>query len=580
MPSKIALDRSDIHVPGNMPNRPSHPEEDPDAVIGGAVRRAGCVALAVLVLAAGAPVASQASIVEVRAGVLTVAQAPGEATSTHVRPVPGAAGAWQVSGVRWAFGLRSSGSDRPERWPGTPPGPGAGCASLGPPTLSNGGASLRCDGVARVALSFGDGPDHATALGGPVALAGGGGRDSLEACGATDAVLDGGPGDDDLKIFDGSASGGPGNDYLFVSSCFGPGEAPSRAETVIDCGPGDDVLFYLDIVDIDRPQQHVNARSCPPLSRALRPYGPGTPSSDRVRIPADYRLRVPLFRASEPVTGTARLVHDSGTGRRGDERAAAVRRASGPAPAGPPVSPSPSRARSYARRSREGPGSWPATCSSSPPTATASASATPPSRPCAATCSNSRAPQPGTRPDSVSHERRDQLPRAAVRAAALQRRMPGVRVSELATSASETSAYTLRPARTSGLASQRLADRGLPALPNTTPHTLRRTYISIALLANRFDVLWVMSQVGHADSKMTMDVYAQLQQRVEREHGRAFDALVRQARGRLYGADEAPNRRHWAVDWAVSPKWRARSRREPLERAGGAHGVNAENGPA
>src|SRR3954462_2777438 len=63
--------------------------------------------------------------------------------------------------------------------------------------------------------------------------------------------------------------------------------------------------------------------------------------------------------------------------------------------------------------------------------------------------------------------------------------------------------------------------------------------MSIALLANRFDVLWVMSQVGHADSKMTMDVYAQLQQRVQREHGRAFDALVRQARGRLYGGDEA-----------------------------------------
>ena len=86
------------------------------------------------------------------------------------------------------------------------------------------------------------------------------------------------------------------------------------------------------------------------------------------------------------------------------------------------------------------------------------------------------------------------------------------------------------------LASERLTARGLPALPNTTPHTLRRTYISIALLANRFDVLWVMSQVGHADSKMTMDVYAQLQQRVEREHGRAFDALVRRARSRLYGA--------------------------------------------
>jgi hypothetical protein len=34
---------------------------------------------------------------------------------------------------------------------------------------------------------------------------------------------------------------------------------------------------------------------------------------------------------------------------------------------------------------------------------------------------------------------------------------------------------------------------------------------------------------------MTMDVYAQLQQRAERQHGEAFDALVRRARERLYG---------------------------------------------
>jgi hypothetical protein len=59
-----------------------------------------------------------------------------------------------------------------------------------------------------------------------------------------------------------------------------------------------------------------------------------------------------------------------------------------------------------------------------------------------------------------------------------------------------------------GAPSTSLVARGLPELPNTTPHTLRRTYISIALLANRFDVLWVMRQVGHADSTMTMDVYA------------------------------------------------------------------------
>jgi hypothetical protein len=45
-----------------------------------------------------------------------------------------------------------------------------------------------------------------------------------------------------------------------------------------------------------------------------------------------------------------------------------------------------------------------------------------------------------------------------------------------------------------------------------------------------------MSRVGHADSKMTLDVYAQLEQRVDRSYGTASDALVRRARGD--GADE------------------------------------------
>lgn len=85
------------------------------------------------------------------------------------------------------------------------------------------------------------------------------------------------------------------------------------------------------------------------------------------------------------------------------------------------------------------------------------------------------------------------------------------------------------------LASEQLVARGLSPLPKTTPHTLRRTYISIALLANEFDVKWVMDQVGHADSAMTMDVYAQLQQRAERRHGANFDRLVRKAREQLAG---------------------------------------------
>jgi hypothetical protein len=92
-----------------------------------------------------------------------------------------------------------------------------------------------------------------------------------------------------------------------------------------------------------------------------------------------------------------------------------------------------------------------------------------------------------------------------------------------------------------------IAERGLPPLPNTTPHALRRTYISIALLANEFDVRWVMGQVGHADSKMTMDVYAQLEQRVDRSHGTSFDRLIGTAREQLAGLpngpDSAPNGR-------------------------------------
>jgi len=85
------------------------------------------------------------------------------------------------------------------------------------------------------------------------------------------------------------------------------------------------------------------------------------------------------------------------------------------------------------------------------------------------------------------------------------------------------------------LATEKLQQRGLPPLPHITPHSLRRTYISIALLANKYDIKFVMDQVGHADSKMTMDVYNQLQQRAKREHGASFDRLIRQAREQFYG---------------------------------------------
>ena len=48
-----------------------------------------------------------------------------------------------------------------------------------------------------------------------------------------------------------------------------------------------------------------------------------------------------------------------------------------------------------------------------------------------------------------------------------------------------------------------------------------------------------MSQVGHADLKMTTDVYAQLRQRAKRDHGAKFDKLVRDAREQLLAPTEA-----------------------------------------
>ena len=86
------------------------------------------------------------------------------------------------------------------------------------------------------------------------------------------------------------------------------------------------------------------------------------------------------------------------------------------------------------------------------------------------------------------------------------------------------------------LAGGNLVQSGLPPLPHVTPHAMRRTYVSIMLLATNFDVGFVQSQVGHSDSKLTVDVYNQLLDRSKRAHGVAFDALVSDAQTTLYGA--------------------------------------------
>jgi Phage integrase family len=83
---------------------------------------------------------------------------------------------------------------------------------------------------------------------------------------------------------------------------------------------------------------------------------------------------------------------------------------------------------------------------------------------------------------------------------------------------------------------------GLNPLPRVTPHTLRRTYISIMLLASSGDVEYVMAQVGHADAETTMRIYAQLLKRAKRAHGTAFDTLVNEARDAVLGSAPQPTR--------------------------------------
>ena len=69
-------------------------------------------------------------------------------------------------------------------------------------------------------------------------------------------------------------------------------------------------------------------------------------------------------------------------------------------------------------------------------------------------------------------------------------------------------------------------ERGIAPLPKITPHALRRTYISLMLEAGA-PLPYVMDQVGHADSKTTLEIYAQVQKRASRRNVHAaFDRLL------------------------------------------------------
>lgn len=91
-----------------------------------------------------------------------------------------------------------------------------------------------------------------------------------------------------------------------------------------------------------------------------------------------------------------------------------------------------------------------------------------------------------------------------------------------------------------------LAEHGREQIASATPHSLRRTFISL-LLATGADVPYVMAQAGHADPKMTLGVYAQVIAS-KTDHGAALDGLVEAsdwaltgtgARSKAIGADAA-----------------------------------------
>ena len=70
-------------------------------------------------------------------------------------------------------------------------------------------------------------------------------------------------------------------------------------------------------------------------------------------------------------------------------------------------------------------------------------------------------------------------------------------------------------------ANERRARRGLPPLPaRVTAHTLRRTYISMMFAAGA-ELPYVMAQVGHDDSKVTLEIYAQVLKRRDRNRSAA-----------------------------------------------------------
>ena len=78
-------------------------------------------------------------------------------------------------------------------------------------------------------------------------------------------------------------------------------------------------------------------------------------------------------------------------------------------------------------------------------------------------------------------------------------------------------------------ANERLLEQGLVPISHLTPHTLRRTFASLALVETQGNLKQVMRWLGHSNPKLTMSVYVQLLELSDADYeafGTGVDALI------------------------------------------------------
>jgi integrase len=87
-------------------------------------------------------------------------------------------------------------------------------------------------------------------------------------------------------------------------------------------------------------------------------------------------------------------------------------------------------------------------------------------------------------------------------------------------------------------ASAALAERGEETIGSISPHSLRRTFISLLLYAG-IDLPRVMAEAGHTDPKMTLGLYAKVMTLGDEDFGPLLEALVGRGYRAQSGAETA-----------------------------------------